>query len=193
MRLVSPGSSPNGNTSTTNTVSTSQTYNTHSTSRTSATQLTSTNPLTVSKSSQASNMGKSLCSTSLFMSSYLCRYHCIVCLLNSSSPVIIQWKPKRGETQFSKTTWQLLGSKKQKEQENNENEHRLIACGSRKGAQRTDTFNRVRNGEVVYRSEIHYYVEEDTERLPRRGFSMKMRVDLLYIPNTAIKYVRYRY
>lgn len=110
---------------------------------------------------------------------------CRVLLLDSTSPVIKQWEKDRGDTNFDKTTWTFPPATP-RELERHSSENHLIASGSMVGASRKSSFDRPRYGSIVRLSETHT-VEADnpkkvsftvTERNPRRGFSLKVRIVL---------------
>jgi len=108
---------------------------------------------------------------------------CRVLLLDSSSPVIGQWEADRGDVRFSKTDWTFPPATP-RELEHHDSEHQLIASGSMMGAHRTTTFDRPRNGTFVRLSETQIIDADDSEKLaftvsersPRRGFSIKVRI-----------------
>jgi len=110
---------------------------------------------------------------------------CRVLLLDSSSPVIGQWESDRGDNNFSKSDW-TFPLATPRELENHDSEHQLIASGSMMGAHRTTTFDRVRNGNFLRLSETQIIDSDDSEKLaftvsersPRRGFSIKVRIQL---------------
>ena len=116
---------------------------------------------------------------------------CRVLLLDCTSPVITTWEQERGDTQFEKTDW-IFPPSAPRELERHASEHQLIASGSMCEATRTVSFQRPRYGALVRLSE-NYAVEADdskelvlsiTERNPRRGFSIKVRV-LLHPSSTS--------
>lgn len=110
---------------------------------------------------------------------------CRVLLLDSTSPVIRKWEHDRGDHNFEKSRWAFPPATP-RELEKHASEHKLIASGSMSGSHRTISFDRPRYGSLVRLSETHS-VEADetselvftvTERNPRRGFSIKVRVCL---------------
>lgn len=110
---------------------------------------------------------------------------CRVLLLDSTSPVIRNWEHDRGDHNFDKSKWAFPPATP-RELEKHSSEHQLIASGSMCNAHRTISFDRPRYGSLVRLSETHT-VEADesaelvlsiTERNPRRGFSIKVRVVL---------------
>jgi lipid-binding SYLF domain-containing protein len=110
---------------------------------------------------------------------------CRVLLLDSTSPVIRKWEHDRGDHNFEKSRWAFPPATP-RELEKHSSEHQLIASGSMCNAHRTISFDRPRYGSLVRLSETHT-VEADeaselvftvTERNPRRGFSIKVRVNL---------------
>ena len=108
---------------------------------------------------------------------------CRVLLLDSSSPVIEKWEKDRGDKNFSRTDWTFPPATP-RELERHASEHQLIASGTMMGAHRTTSFDRIRNGSLVHLSETQTIDADDSEkleftiseRMPRRGFSMKVKV-----------------
>ena len=110
---------------------------------------------------------------------------CRVLLLDSSSPVISQWQLDRGEIDFQTGKWTFppgLDSK----YANFNAEHDLLSKASIAGAHRTISYVRLRNGSRVQMSETQV-VDEDSkqtlsinivERLPRRGFAVKVCLNM---------------
>lgn len=115
---------------------------------------------------------------------------CRVLLLDSSSPVISQWEHDRGDSNFEKTPWTFPPATP-REMEQFQSEHQLIASGSMCGAHRTISYERSRNGQLVRLSETHIVDSDDSEklafqvneRLPRRGFSIKVKILLRAVDN----------
>mmetsp|Transcript_27117 Transcript_27117/g.42138 ORF Transcript_27117/g.42138 Transcript_27117/m.42138 type:complete len:1271 (+) Transcript_27117:357-4169(+) len=110
---------------------------------------------------------------------------CRVLLLDSSSPVVMQWETARGDRNFAKGSWTFPPGNP-REKQHYDSEHQLIAKGSLTGAHRTISFDRRRNGSVVRLSET-LIVDTDSpekvamnivERMPRRGFAIKIRLFL---------------
>jgi hypothetical protein len=107
---------------------------------------------------------------------------CRVLLLDSSSPVIEKWEKDRGDKNFTRTDWTFPPATP-RELERHASEHQLIASGSMMGAHRTTSFDRLRNGSLVRLSETQIIDGDDSEklaftiseRMPRRGFSMKVK------------------
>lgn len=110
---------------------------------------------------------------------------CRVLLLDSTSPVIKTWEKDRGDKLFEKTRWAFPPATP-RELERHASEHQLIASGSMCKAHRTTSFERPRYGSLVRLSETHTVDADDskkltftvTERNPRRGFSIKVRIML---------------
>ena len=108
---------------------------------------------------------------------------CRVLLLDSTSPVITTWENDRGDAQFEKTDWTFPRSAP-RELERHASEHQLIASGSMCDAHRTVSFQRPRYGALVRLTEVHTVEADDSnelvlvisERNPRRGFSIKVRI-----------------
>lgn len=108
---------------------------------------------------------------------------CRVLLLDSTSPVITQWQRDRGDKNFDQSRWTFPPATP-RELERHSSEHQLIASGSMYGAHRTSSFDRPRYGSIVRLSETYTVDADDpkklsitvTERNPRRGFSLKVRI-----------------
>ena len=108
---------------------------------------------------------------------------CRVLLLDSTSPVIKAWERNRGDMNFEKTHWAFPPATP-RELERHTSEHQLIASGSMCDAHRTTSYDRPRYGTLVRLSETHTVDADDsrritfsvTERNPRRGFSIKVRI-----------------
>jgi lipid-binding SYLF domain-containing protein len=108
---------------------------------------------------------------------------CRVLLLDSSSPVISKWEQDRGDVNFETTPWTFPPATP-REMEHYQSEHQLIASGSMCGAHRTTSFERSRTGTVVRLSETQIIERDDSEqlaftvneRMPRRGFSIKVKI-----------------
>ena len=115
---------------------------------------------------------------------------CRVLLLDSSSQVISKWEQDRGDVDFERTPWTFPPATPRREAmldspyQDINSEHQLIASGSMCGAHRTISYERPRNGQMVRLSETHI-VESDgseklvlyvSERMPRRGFSIKVKI-----------------
>lgn len=115
---------------------------------------------------------------------------CRVLLLDSSSPVISKWEVDRGDSNYSKSRWTFPPSTP-RDLERHASEHKLIASGSMMGAHRVTSYQRMRNGSLVQLTETQIVDADDpekvafsiAERLPRRGFSVKVRI-LLRAINT---------
>ncbi|GKY93107.1 hypothetical protein MPSEU_000278900 [Mayamaea pseudoterrestris] len=110
---------------------------------------------------------------------------CRVLLLDSTSPIIRKWEEDRGDFNFEKSRWTFPPATP-RELERHTSEHQLIASGSMCGASRTTSFDRPRYGSIVRLSETQAVDADDssklvfsvTERNPRRGFSVKVKVTL---------------
>jgi len=115
---------------------------------------------------------------------------CRVLLLDSSSPVVSKWETERGDTDFERTPWTFPPATP-REMDQFQSEHQLIASGSMCGAHRTVSYERYRNGRPVRLSETHIVDSDDSEklafqvseRLPRRGFSIKAKILLRAVDN----------
>ena len=109
---------------------------------------------------------------------------CRVLLLDSSSPVIVQWEANRGDKNFEKGKWTFPPGTR--DQETYNAEHQLLSKDSMVGAHRTISFDRRRNGTYVRLSETHIVDIDNAdtlslnivERLPRRGFAVKVCIYL---------------
>lgn len=108
---------------------------------------------------------------------------CRVLLLDSASPAIKKWEKDRGDCGIDRTRWSFPPSTS-REREQQSSEYQLIVSGSMAGAYRTISFDRPRYGSLVRLSETHTVEADDsnrlsftvTERNPRRGFSIQIRV-----------------
>jgi hypothetical protein len=108
---------------------------------------------------------------------------CRVLLLDSSSPVISQWEKDRGDMEFEKTPWTFPPATP-RERDQYQSEHQLIASGSMCGAHRTISYHRPRHGQLVRLFETQIVDSYDSEkltfqiheRMPRRGFSIKVKI-----------------
>lgn len=108
---------------------------------------------------------------------------CRVLLLDSSSPVITQWEQEGGDTNFERTPWTFPPATP-REMDQYQSEHQLIASGSMINAHRTISYERRRNGQNVRLTETNIVESDDSdklaftlsERMPRRGFSVKVKV-----------------
>lgn len=106
---------------------------------------------------------------------------CRVLVLDSSSPVNRKWETGRADTDFRHDAWMFTPGSIREFESNSRLEHQLISCGSMAGAQRTITYNRVRNSEMVRLSETVSVEHDDTtqslmivikDEMPRRGFQV---------------------
>jgi len=103
-----------------------------------------------------------------------------VLMLDSSSPVITKWEVDRGDKNVVKTSWKIPN----REIDRHKTENQLIASGSMTGSHRTSSYERLRNGVFVNLTETHIVDADDnnklaltfTDRAPRRGFSVKVRI-----------------
>jgi len=117
---------------------------------------------------------------------------CRVLLLDSTSPVIARWEKDRGDVNFDHTLWAFPPATP-RELERHASEHSLIATGSMCGANRTSAFDRMRNGSWIRLSETQIVDADDSEklaitvseRMPRRGFSIKIRILLRAVKDNA--------
>ncbi|KAL7553335.1 hypothetical protein ACHAWF_018177 [Thalassiosira exigua] len=133
-------------------------------------------------------LGKAICTDiatniSLPIPLALCR----VAFLDSSSPVNKTWEKGRVDSDYRHGAWAFPpGSRNDFERNAPSSEQQLISRGSMAGAQRTVSYSRTRNGELVRLSET-ITVEHDNEetlefavadQMPRRGFAAKARLCL---------------
>ena len=110
---------------------------------------------------------------------------CRVLLLDSSSPVTSKWEADRGDSHYETGPWTFPPATP-RSMEQFTSEHQLIASGSMHGAHRTISFQRPRNGSVIRLSETQVIDADDSEklaftlseRMPRRGFAVKVKVIL---------------
>lgn len=111
---------------------------------------------------------------------------CRALLLDSTtSPVIAQWEKDRGDVEFEKTSWTFPPATP-REGDQFQSEKQLIASGSMCGAHRTISYQRPRNGQLVRLFETQIVDSDDSEklafqiheRMPRRGFSIKVKITL---------------
>ena len=118
---------------------------------------------------------------------------CRVLLLDSTSPVIARWEKDRSQdSSFDHTPWSFPPTTA-RQLERHASEHSLIATGSMCGASRTSAFDRMRNGSRVRLSENVIVDADDSdklaltvsERMPRRGFSVKIRILLKAVQHNA--------
>lgn len=129
-------------------------------------------------------LGKEICNdiatnVSLPMPLAICR----VLFLDSTSPVINSWEGCRGDKDFRRTDW-MFAPGSPREFDKNMSEQQLISSGSMAGAQRTVSYGRLRNKEMVRLSETIVVESDDSQkfvftiadRMPRRGFSAKARI-----------------
>ena len=112
---------------------------------------------------------------------------CRALLLDSSSPLIMKWEKDKGDTNYCKTPWTFTSSIHGGTDRNSyTHEHDLIASGTMVGGYRTTSFDRIRNGQILNLSESQTVSTDDdklliiviTEELPRRGFSVKIKIIL---------------
>jgi hypothetical protein len=108
-----------------------------------------------------------------------------VLLLDSSSPVITKWEADRGDVKFVKGGWEFPANSP-RGLEIHATERQLIASGSMMGAHRKTSYDRMRSGQIVHLEETQIVDSDDleklsytvTERTPRRGFAIKIRIIL---------------
>lgn len=112
---------------------------------------------------------------------------CRVLLLDSLSPVNRTWETSRADTDFRHDAWMFPPGYIRELEANTRSEQPLISRGSMTGAQRTITYNRVRNSEMVRLSETVMVEQDDMttglvfvvkDDMPRRGFHVKACIHL---------------
>eukprot|EP00804_Cyclotella_cryptica_P005778 CCRYP_000091-RA/>CCRYP_000091-RA protein AED:0.05 eAED:0.05 QI:331/1/1/1/0.83/0.71/7/1515/1505 len=131
-------------------------------------------------------LGKEICNDvatniSLPMPLAICR----VLFLDSTSPVIKAWEGWRGDQDYRRTDW-MFTPDSPREFDKNMSEQELISRGSMAGGQRTVSYGRMRNQELVRLSETIVVEQDDNQtlvfsiidRMPRRGFSAKVRISI---------------
>ncbi len=133
-------------------------------------------------------LGKSICSdiaTNISLPVPLSA--CRVLLLDSLSPVSRTWETSRADTDFRHDAWVFPPGSIRELEANTRSEQQLISRGSMTGAQRTITYNRVRNSEMVRLSETVIVEQDDMttglvfvvkDDMPRRGFHVKACIHL---------------
>jgi hypothetical protein len=110
---------------------------------------------------------------------------CRALFLDSTSPLIRRWEVERGDINYSRTPWNFPPSSP-RHLDNGLPENVILSNGSMQGGHRTVLFDRLRNGEQVRLSETIVVLLDDdemlsisvSERMPRRGFSTKVRISL---------------
>lgn len=112
---------------------------------------------------------------------------CRVLILDSSSPVNRQWETGRADTDIHHDAWAFPPGSIREFEDNSSSEQQLISRGPMTGAQRTITYNRVRNSEMVRLSEVVFVEQDDLtkslvfvvkDEMPRRGFQAKAYIHL---------------
>ncbi len=111
---------------------------------------------------------------------------CRVLFLDTTSPLMKRWEIDRGDINYSRTGWNFPPSSPRR-QESDLPVNKLLAGGSMQSGHRTVLFDRLRNGQRIRLSETIVVVMDDdekasismSERMPRRGFSTKVRITLL--------------
>lgn len=112
---------------------------------------------------------------------------CRVLFLDSMSPVIKSWEAGRSDTDFTYSEWQFSPGSIREIEQKSCSEYQLISRDSMVGAQRTVSYNRSRNRELVRLSETIVVEQDDMtaglvfvvkDEMPRRGFQAKAIVQL---------------
>jgi len=118
---------------------------------------------------------------------------CRVLFLDSSSPVNKMWENGRVDSDYRHGAWLFPPGSVREFERNAASEQQLISNGSMVGAQRTISYSRTRNRELVRLSET-IIVEKDDEhtlvfvvadQMPRRGFSARARLHLRSFSNQS--------
>ncbi len=109
---------------------------------------------------------------------------CRALFLDSGSPLTKKWEAGRGDLNYSYGDWKFTTESSPRSIcEANTQEFELIANGKMTGGYRMTSFERVRKGQLIPLSEkwvvdideIERFVFTISERMPRRGFSVKIR------------------
>lgn len=113
---------------------------------------------------------------------------CRAMFLNSSSPVNAAWEAGRGDRDYQRSEWTFPpGFPREFEGRHGVSEQELISSAPMTGAHRTIQYGRYRNRELVRLLETVVVEADDnetmlaltiSERMPRRGFSVKVRLVL---------------
>jgi len=112
---------------------------------------------------------------------------CRVLFLDSMSPVNKSWEAGRSDTDFTYSEWQFSPGSVREIEQSSCSEYQLISRDSMVGAQRTVSYNRTRNRELVRLSETIVVEQDDMtaglvfvvkDEMPRRGFQAKAIVQL---------------
>jgi hypothetical protein len=112
---------------------------------------------------------------------------CRVLFLDSMSPVNKSWEAGRSDTDFTYSEWQFSPGSLREIEQSSCSEYQLISRDSMVGAQRTVSYNRSRNRELVRLSETIIVEQDDMtaglvfvvkDEMPRRGFQAKAIVQL---------------
>ncbi len=110
---------------------------------------------------------------------------CRALLLDSTSPLMKHWELGRGDFNFSYGDWVLKDSMSPRSVNYPDlQEFELIAKGNMSGASRSTSFERIRKGQRMSLSETWFvdldekdkFVFNILENMPRRGFSLRVRV-----------------
>mmetsp|Transcript_3868 Transcript_3868/g.7415 ORF Transcript_3868/g.7415 Transcript_3868/m.7415 type:complete len:1027 (-) Transcript_3868:6219-9299(-) len=110
---------------------------------------------------------------------------CRALFLDSTSPLMRRWDIDRGDNNYARTPWNFPPSSP-RHLDNGLPETTILSNGSMLGGHRTVLFDRLKNGARVRLSETIVVLSDDdeilsltiSERMPRRGFSTKVRVVL---------------
>jgi len=111
---------------------------------------------------------------------------CRTMFLDSSSPLNRSWEAGRTDINFQHGQWTFPPGSVREFEQTSSSEHQLIARASMVGAQRSISYSRTRNRELVRLTET-VVVERDDEKslvfvvadqMPRRGFAARARIRL---------------
>jgi len=111
---------------------------------------------------------------------------CRMLFLDSSSPINKSWEAARVDSDYRHGAWTFPPGSVREFERDNSTEQQLVARSSMLGAQRTISYSRTRNRELVRLSETVTVEQDDnqtlvfvvTDQMPRRGFSAKARIHL---------------
>jgi len=118
---------------------------------------------------------------------------CRVLFLDSSSPVNKTWETGRADSDYRHGAWMFPPGSAREFERNASSEQQLISRGSMVGAQRTISYSRTRNRELVRLSEtitvekddVHSLVFVVADQMPRRGFSARARLHMRSFGNQS--------
>ena len=119
---------------------------------------------------------------------------CRALFLDSTSPIMNRWEAERGDMNYAKNKWSFHPSTNRQIDEFSM-EHQLIANGSMIGGYRTTSFDQIRKGHTVSSAETMLVDADDSrkleftisERMPRRGFSVKVHFTVVAVNRESCK------